>query len=72
MNPFMLFTSRRPNTTGGKIDAQINEPFEDIYVSTRRQGNGQRLLIWDPPINTDDHDANSGLSADGQNFDLYR
>lgn len=67
----MLFTSRRPNTTGGKIDAQINEPFEDIYVSTRRAGKWTTAVNMGPPINTDDHDANSGLSADGQKFLIY-
>ncbi|HSH64269.1 MAG TPA: OmpA family protein [Bacteroidia bacterium] len=67
----MLFTSRRPNTTGGKIDPQINEYFEDIYVSTRKDGKWTAAVNMGPPINTEDHDANSGLSADGQKFLIY-
>ena len=68
----MLFTSRRPTTTGESVDPGINEYFEDIYMSTK-QTNGK----WGPaqnmgkPINTEDHDANSGLSADGTKFLIY-
>ncbi|MES2141125.1 MAG: OmpA family protein [Bacteroidota bacterium] len=67
----MLFTSRRANTTGGKIDPGINEYFEDIYISTKSDGKWTPALNMGSPINTDDHDANSGLSADGQKFLIY-
>ena len=68
----MLFTSRRPTTTGGKIDPEINEYFEDIYISTRgKDGKWGTAVNMGPPINTDNHDANSGLSADGQKFLIY-
>jgi outer membrane protein OmpA-like peptidoglycan-associated protein len=67
----MLFTSRRPTTTGGLIDPEINEYFEDIYVSTRKGGKWTTAINMGPPINTENHDANSGLSADGQKFLIY-
>lgn len=67
----MLFTSRRTNSTGGKIDPQINENFEDIYISTRKDGKWSPAINMGSPINTDNHDANSGLSADGQKFLIY-
>ena len=67
----MLFTSRRANTTGGKVDPGINEYFEDIYSSTKKDGKWTPALNMGAPINTDDHDANSGLSADGQKFLIY-
>jgi outer membrane protein OmpA-like peptidoglycan-associated protein/tetratricopeptide (TPR) repeat protein len=67
----MLLTSRRPSTTGGKIDPEINEYFEDIYVSTRKNGKWTTAVNIGSPINTDNHDANSGLSADGQKFLIY-
>lgn len=67
----MLFTSRRPTTTGGGIDPVINEPFEDIYISTKVNGKWGVAQNMGKPINTDDHDANSGLSADGQKFLIY-
>lgn len=67
----MLFTSRRPNTTGGGIDPGINEPFEDIYISTKKDGKWTPAQNMGKPVNTEDHDANSGLSADGQKFLIY-
>ncbi|MDQ3046140.1 MAG: OmpA family protein [Bacteroidota bacterium] len=67
----MLFTSRRPTTTGGGIDPGINEPFEDIYIATKQNGKWSVALNMGKPVNTDDHDANSGLSADGQKFLIY-
>ena len=67
----MVFTSRRPGSTGGKIDPGINENFEDIYISTKKNGKWTPAINMGLPINTDDHDANSGLSADGQKFLIY-
>lgn len=67
----MIFTSRRPGSTGGKIDPGINEHFEDIYISTKKNGKWSPAQNMGSPINTDDHDANSGLSADGQKFLIY-
>ena len=68
----LLFTSRRPNTVGGGIDPGINEYFEDIYISYN-QGNGKwsSAANMGEPVNTNDHDANSGLSADGTKFLIY-
>jgi outer membrane protein OmpA-like peptidoglycan-associated protein/tetratricopeptide (TPR) repeat protein len=67
----MLFTSRRPTTTGGKMDPAINEYFEDIYMSTKQNDKWTTAVNMGAPINTEDHDANSGLSADGQRFLIY-
>ncbi|MCW3086607.1 MAG: hypothetical protein JWP12_3973 [Bacteroidetes bacterium] len=67
----MLFTSRRPTTTGGGTDPNINDYYEDIYISTRKDGKWLPAKNMGPPINTDTHDANSGLSADGQKFLIY-
>lgn len=67
----MLFTSRRTGSTGGKIDPEINEYYEDIYISTKKDGKWTPAVNMGEPINTDNHDANSGLSADGQKFLIY-
>ncbi len=67
----MLFTSRRTGSTGEKIDPEINEFYEDIYMSTRVNGKWTKAINMGSPINTDNHDANSGLSADGQKFLIY-
>lgn len=67
----MVFTSRRPGSTGGKIDPN-GRYFEDIY-SSFNNGKG-----WGAPIqlnnliNTELNDASAGLSADGQLLILFR
>ena len=68
----MLFTSRRPGSTGDKIDEGINEQFEDIYISYKQaDGTWSQASNLPKPINTDNHDSNSGVSADGQKFIIY-
>lgn len=68
----IVFTARRDNSIGGKIDPMLNENFEDLYISYK-QPNGQ----WSPAenlgknVNSDDHDAVSAISADGQKFIIY-
>lgn len=68
----IVFTARRPNSTGGKIDPGLNENFEDIYIANKDEnGNWQLAQNLGKPVNSDDHDANSGISADGQRFVIY-
>jgi outer membrane protein OmpA-like peptidoglycan-associated protein/tetratricopeptide (TPR) repeat protein len=68
----LLFTSRRPNTVGGQIDPGINEYFEDIYISQKNEsGKWSTARNMGEPVNTENHDANSGLSADGTKFLIY-
>ncbi len=66
----MIFTSRRENTTGGGRD-MFNEFFEDIYVTTKIGGKWGPAKNIGTPINTEGHDATSGLSADGQKLLIY-
>lgn len=69
----LLFTSRRPTTTGGGKDPLDEVYFEDIYQSERIKDNE-----WTEPvdigngINTDSHDACVALSPDGMELILYR
>jgi outer membrane protein OmpA-like peptidoglycan-associated protein len=69
----LIFTSRRPNTTGGETDPSDNKYYEDIYVSYK-DDNGK----WKAPenlgtnVNTELHDANIGLSPDGHKLFIYR
>ncbi|MCH2230237.1 MAG: OmpA family protein [Crocinitomicaceae bacterium] len=68
----MIFTARRPNSTGGKIDPDINENFEDVYMSTKQEDGGwSKSVNIGEPVNTSNHDSNSGLSADGQKLLVY-
>ncbi len=62
----MMFTSRRPGTTGDVIDEGLNEPMEDIYVSYKEGKNWTKAANLGVPVNTNDHDAVVGLSPDGQ------
>ena len=68
----LLFTSRRPNTIGGKVDPQDNNYFEDIYITTKTpDGKWTKAENMGEPVNSSDHDANSGISADGTKFLVY-
>lgn len=62
----MMFTSRRPGTTGNGIDEYLNEPFEDIWVSYKDGKSWTKAVNLGPPINTPLHDAVVCLSPDGQ------
>ena len=67
---FMVFTSRRETTTGGKRDFSDDLFFEDIYVSVysnERYGSPKQL-----EINKKYHDAAAALSPDGKTLYLYR
>lgn len=70
----MIFTSRRPNTTGGEKDPfDENHYIEDIYISYK-----DSLGEWSEPthisenINTNEHDACIGLSPDAQKLFIYK
>jgi outer membrane protein OmpA-like peptidoglycan-associated protein len=70
----LIFTSRRPNTTGGKKDPKDNHFFEDVYICTKDSATGQ----WSAPrdlgtqVNSAEHDASVGLSPDGKKLFIYR
>jgi len=67
----LFFTSRRSGSTGGQLDPN-EQPFEDIYVSNKKEN------IWTAPqklpegINTATNDACVGLSPDGQILFIFR
>ncbi|HEX8546966.1 MAG TPA: tetratricopeptide repeat protein [Cytophagaceae bacterium] len=67
----LVFTSRRENTIGGHLDPNDNLYFEDIYIAKKENG------VWNvtqgsKDINSEEHDACAGLSADGQEMIIYR
>jgi len=69
----LLFTSRRPSTTGGGKDLEDGLFYEDIYQSSRLTE-----TEWSDPvdigngINTESHDACVALSPDGMELIMYR
>lgn len=68
----LIITSRREGTTGNCFDEYINEPCEDIYITTKQNGEWGQMQNIGTPINTDHHDATIGLSPDGQSLYIYR
>jgi outer membrane protein OmpA-like peptidoglycan-associated protein/tetratricopeptide (TPR) repeat protein len=68
----LIFTSRRPNTTGGQVDPYDEHYYEDIYIC-EKTADGK----WSEPadlknVNTEYHDACIGLSPDGHKLFIYR
>ena len=68
----LFFTSRRPNSIGKEKDPVYNDYYEDIYFSVRQDdGKWSEATNLGEPVNTVDHDANSGLSVDGSKLIIY-
>ncbi len=67
----LIFTSRRPESTGGKMD-EDGKFFEDIYISKKNDS------VWSPAvsigssINTEGNEATVGISIDGQIILIYK
>ena len=67
----MIFTSRRPNSTG-RLIAEDEKYYEDIYVSMKKDGEWGVPFSIGSNINTEGHEATISLSADGQRLFIYR
>ncbi len=68
----VYFTSRRPNTTGGRMNRATNEFFEDVYVSTRTNGSWSEPRPVEGPLNTAGNDATVSLFNNGASMLIYR
>ncbi|MET4106715.1 OmpA family protein [Hymenobacter sp. UYP22] len=68
----ILFTSRRPGSTGDQKDPETGGFMEDIYTSTRTtKGSWVEARNLGEGVNTEGHDATVGLSPDGQRLLVY-
>jgi outer membrane protein OmpA-like peptidoglycan-associated protein len=67
----LFFTSRKPETTGGKKDDEGNF-MEDIYTSERTASGWSKAVNIGAPINTDENEATVGISPDGQTILIYK
>lgn len=69
----LAFTSRRKNTTGGKINPYDLMYFEDIYFSYK-SSNGVWSFPENPgkPLNGNTNDATVDISADGKIIAIYK
>lgn len=68
----LIFTSRRESTTGGEMDLNDLQYFEDIYISYKEFGRWTRPEPIGKPLNTKEHDATAGLSVDGTKMFIYK
>ncbi|HEX8546326.1 MAG TPA: OmpA family protein [Cytophagaceae bacterium] len=66
----LIFTSRRENSTGQKIDEE-GDFYEDIYVARKVKDKWGPAENIGTNINTDGHDASIALSADGKTLFTY-
>ncbi len=67
----LIFTSKRNTSTGGAKDLLLNEYFEDIYISYKKDGKWEEAQNIGKPINDEKHNATAGLSLDGQTLYVY-
>lgn len=68
----IIFTSRRSDVTGQKKDID-GKYFEDIYISQRNSfGYWEQATKVTQNVNTEDHEASVGLSADGRKLLFYK
>jgi outer membrane protein OmpA-like peptidoglycan-associated protein len=68
----IIFTSNRPNTTGGAVDEMDGLYFEDVYIAHKKEDKWSDPIQMSTNINTTNHDASIALSPDGQTLFLYR
>lgn len=71
-NGHMYFTSRRPGTTGGKINRTMNQWFEDIYCSQWEAGGWSVPQPVPEPLNGPRNDATVSIGPDGTGMIIYR
>ena len=68
----LIFTSRRPETTGGKKDEMDDVYFEDVYICNKQNNNWSTPVGISKKINTNQHDACVGISHNGKTLFLYK
>lgn len=67
----MIFTSRRPNTTGGDKDPNDDLYYEDLYLTRWSAGGWTKPQNMGDHINDKGHDASIALSPDGKILFIY-
>lgn len=70
----LIFTSRRPETTGGRTDPGDGKFYEDIFISSWNDASNTWSEAKPVPgrLNTDFHDAALSISPDGTQIFVYR
>jgi len=68
----LYFTSRRENTTGGKINPHNRMYYEDVYISKAKNGKWGKAEQMDKPINSIHNDAVVDISPEGKELCIYK
>ena len=70
----LIFTSRRPDTKGGRTDPNTGQYYDDIYMSTwnNDKGKWESAIGVEGELNTNGHDACLSISPDGSTIFIYR
>lgn len=68
----LIFTSRRPTGTGGRLDDNDNMYYEDVFISRKENGNWTTPQSIGKKINSKRHDACVGLNPNGKTLFLYK
>jgi outer membrane protein OmpA-like peptidoglycan-associated protein len=68
----LVLTSRREGTTGDGVDRLDGQPYEDIYIATKKDGKWTTPKNVGRPINSKYHDASIAISADGKQLFIYQ
>lgn len=68
----MIFTSRRQDGNSSADVDKDNFYFEDVFISRKEGGKWGPARNIGAPINTEYHDSNIALSADGDRLYLYK
>ncbi|MEQ8927696.1 MAG: OmpA family protein [Fulvivirga sp.] len=68
----LIFTSRRREGNLNENVFSDNKPYEDIFISTKKNGEWSKAENIGNVVNTPFHDSNLALSADGTQLFLYK
>lgn len=70
-NDFIIFTSRREGSTGGRRDEK-GMFFEDLYITYYKNQQWTQAIKLPGKINTNGHEATISLSHDGKTLFIYK
>ncbi len=68
----LIFTTRRRDGNLNQNVDKDNKPFEDIFITSKEDGAWEYAQNIGEVINTQYHDSNLALSADGNTLFLYK
>lgn len=68
----IYFTARRPDCVGATTDPSDGQFYEDVYMSSFKDGKWSDVKNMGTPMNSRQHDATVALAPDGKSMLLYR